>query len=242
MSFQDPAISGPLPPSTPREGLPPGELSPTERDLDPAREAVEQDLTRLPSHPSTDEEREAAEHDSGRQPRTYAPHSERVPKPPAPGHAELIERGLAGQIEEPHAVPVAPAAATASVAQPAAAPSSPQPPPTPSRNVTIGGAISAAAASGAFLGWWYRRWQRERNRPINRLRRQARRAAAEPAWPAGGLGVVLALTFLLGRRLRAGVGSEDALIVAGRDEDLERLPAVSAPPQGIRAEGPARPA
>ena len=38
--------------------------------------------------------------------------------------------------------------------------------------------------------------------------------------------------------LRAG----DALIVAGLDEHLERLPAASAPPQGSQAEGPARPA
>ena len=210
MSFQDPSIGGPLPPSTPREGLPPGELSPTERDLDPAREPVEQDLTRLPSHPSTPEEREAAEHDPGRQPRTYAPHSERVPKPPAPGHAELIERGLAGQIEEPHAVPGARAAAPASVPQPPAAPSSPEPSPTPSRNVTIGGGLSALATIGALLGWWYRRWQRERSRPINRLRRQVRRAAAGPAWPASGLGVGLALAGLLGRRLGARVSSEDA--------------------------------
>jgi hypothetical protein len=46
------------------------------------------------SHPLTDDEKDASRHDPGRQPRTYAPASERVPKPPAPGDERLIEESL----------------------------------------------------------------------------------------------------------------------------------------------------
>ncbi len=82
----------------------------------------------------------------------------------------------------------------------------------PSRGVLlgVGGGALAAISGVAGSAWLYRRRQREQNRPINRLRRQARRAAAQPAWPAGGLGAGLALAVLLGRRLLAKVDSEDA--------------------------------
>jgi hypothetical protein len=51
-------------------------------------------LLSTPARPLTDDEKDAAEDDPGRAPRTFAPASERVPKPPAPGHEQLIEEGL----------------------------------------------------------------------------------------------------------------------------------------------------
>ena len=207
MSFQDPSIGGPLPRPAPREGLPAGERAPTERGQDPAREAVERGSSSLPSRPLTDEEREAAEQDSSRRPRAYAPHSERVPKPPTPGDAELVEHGLAGQMEEPHAIPAAPAATPPESARhPDAAPGRPVPSPGPGRELTIGAGIGALAAIAVGLGSLYRRWRRERNRPTNRLRRQARRVAsgARRAGPVGGLGLrLLGIALLLARVLRA---------------------------------------
>ncbi len=87
----------------------------------------------------------------------------------------------------------------------------------------VGGGALAAISGAAGSAWLYCRRQRERNRPINRLRRQARRAAAQPAWPAGGLGAGLALAVLLGRRLRGPVGSEDASARAtDRPGDVQR--------------------
>ncbi|MCC6180059.1 MAG: hypothetical protein IT305_32495 [Chloroflexi bacterium] len=51
------------------------------------------DLVSEPARPLTDDEEAAARIDAGRQPRTYAPASERVPETPAPGDAEIIEEG-----------------------------------------------------------------------------------------------------------------------------------------------------
>lgn len=217
MSFQDPSIGGPLTRPAPREGLPAGERAPTERGQDPTREAAERDSSSLPSRPLTDEEREAAEHDPGRRQRAYAPHSERVPKPPAPGDAELVAHGLAGQMEEPHAIPAAPAAATPpeSARHPEAAPGPPEPSPGRGRELTIGAGVGALAAIAVGLGWLYRRWRRERNRPVNRVRRQARRVAsgARRAGPVGGLGLAMsAIALLWARAFRArattGSGSD----------------------------------
>jgi hypothetical protein len=87
---EDPTFRGALP-QTPAGGVPEGELAPTERAQDPAREEYVDELATTPSRPLTDEEEEAAERDPGRQERTYAPASERVPKPPTPDDAKLIE-------------------------------------------------------------------------------------------------------------------------------------------------------
>ena len=84
---------GPFQPVVPRD---PGEetvLDETERGQDPARgEYVDAEMAGL-ERPLTDEEKDAAKHDPGRQPRTYAPASERVARAPTPGDAKLIEQG-----------------------------------------------------------------------------------------------------------------------------------------------------
>ena len=90
----DPALGGPLQPPDPQDPLPRDMERSTERGEDMTRARVEQELTDEPSRALTDEEKEAAEHDPGRQPRTYAPHAERVPKPPAAGDQEIIGEGL----------------------------------------------------------------------------------------------------------------------------------------------------
>lgn len=87
----DPLIGGPLPPPDVRERLPVGEQPPSERDEDSSRD--EHTLTGEAAGALTDEEREAAAHDHGRPGRTYAPASERVPKAPIGGDADVIARG-----------------------------------------------------------------------------------------------------------------------------------------------------
>jgi hypothetical protein len=59
---------------------------------DPARADTVRELTHQPDRPLTDDEEDAAEHDPGRRERVHAPASARVPKEPAPGDDELIER------------------------------------------------------------------------------------------------------------------------------------------------------
>jgi hypothetical protein len=77
--------------AVPREPLPEDVRSPSERGQDHAVEDYVDDLTGMPARPLTDDEEDAAEHDPGRPPRTYAPQSERTPKPPAPGDDRLID-------------------------------------------------------------------------------------------------------------------------------------------------------
>jgi len=98
----DPSIYAPFgggPGSTaagaPAQRTPPDIRPPGERDQDEELAGVERGLLDEPARPLTDEEREAAARDPGVAPRVYAPASERVPKPPAPGHEDL-----AGQVDE----------------------------------------------------------------------------------------------------------------------------------------------
>ena len=92
---RDPYLQGgPLPPETPRDPNAGTVLDESERGKDEARGDYVDTLSQTPARPLTDDEEDAAEHDPGRPPRTYAPASERVPKPPAPGHERLIEEGL----------------------------------------------------------------------------------------------------------------------------------------------------
>ena len=99
----DPFLAGgPLPPPAPRDANAESELDLTERGEDVERNELEHGLTGSPSHGLTDDDKDAARHDPGRQPRTYAPASERVPKPPAPGDERIIEQGL-HQPESPEA-------------------------------------------------------------------------------------------------------------------------------------------
>jgi hypothetical protein len=91
---RDPYLQdGPLPPPAPRDPNAGTVLDESERGKDEARGDVVDSLTHTPARPLTDEEEEAAEHDAGRPGRTYAPASERVRKPPAPGDEKLIEQG-----------------------------------------------------------------------------------------------------------------------------------------------------
>ena len=90
----DPLAQGPLPPDAPRDPRSPGDLDPTERSQDPAREGLMGELASTPAGDLTDDEEEAAERDPGRQPRTFAPHAERAPKPPAPGDDRIVEQAI----------------------------------------------------------------------------------------------------------------------------------------------------
>jgi hypothetical protein len=79
----------------PRRGkqpLPAGELRPDDRGHDEVREAFEEGLSLGEPRPLTREEREAAARDKGISEPVYAPASERVPKPPAPGDEKFVQR------------------------------------------------------------------------------------------------------------------------------------------------------
>jgi len=91
---QDPYLAGgPLPPTAPRDPNAGTVLDQSERGEDEGREAVMNAEMAGQDRPLTDDEEEAAKHDSGRQPRTFAPSSERVRKAAKPGDAKMIEAG-----------------------------------------------------------------------------------------------------------------------------------------------------
>jgi hypothetical protein len=91
----DPYLAGsPVPPPAPRDPNAESVLDETERGKDLERADIVDTLSATPARPLTDDEEDAAENDPGRAPRTFAPASERVPKPPAPGHEDLIEDSL----------------------------------------------------------------------------------------------------------------------------------------------------
>lgn len=91
---RDPFLhDGPLPPPAPRDPNAGTVLDESERGKDEARGDYVDALSQTPARPLTDDEEDASEHDEGRPPRTYAPASARVPKPPAPGDDRLIEQG-----------------------------------------------------------------------------------------------------------------------------------------------------
>jgi hypothetical protein len=84
---------GPFRPVAPRDPGVDTVLDETERGEDPARGDYVHEEMAGSDRPLTDDEKDAARHDPGRQPRTYAPASERVPKSPNPGDARIIEQG-----------------------------------------------------------------------------------------------------------------------------------------------------
>jgi hypothetical protein len=91
---RDPYLQGgPLPPPAPRDPNADTVLDESERGQDELRGEVVDTLLKSPARPLTHDEEDAAEHDPGRQRRTYAPASARVPKAPAPGDDRLIEHG-----------------------------------------------------------------------------------------------------------------------------------------------------
>ena len=71
---------------------PAGELRTDDRGHDEVREALEESISLGESRPLTREEREAAARDKGVAEPVYAPASERVPKPPAPGDEKFVQR------------------------------------------------------------------------------------------------------------------------------------------------------
>jgi hypothetical protein len=80
---------GPFEPVPPRDPNADTVLDKSERGEDELdNEVLDAELTGS-GRPLTDDEKEAAEHDPGLAPRTYAPASERVAKPPAPGEEKL---------------------------------------------------------------------------------------------------------------------------------------------------------
>jgi hypothetical protein len=92
---RDPYLQGgPLTPEAPRDPNADTVIDERERGKDELRGESVDSLLATPARPLTDDEEEAAEHDPGRQPRTFAPASSRVSKPPAPGDDRLIEEGL----------------------------------------------------------------------------------------------------------------------------------------------------
>jgi len=76
----------------PADKVPAGELPPEDRGQDEVTEALEEGMALGQSRPLTRDEREAAEHDPAPAKTVYAPASERVPKPPAPGDEKFVER------------------------------------------------------------------------------------------------------------------------------------------------------
>lgn len=196
----NPSLRSPLLPDEPKRSAlhAEGTLPPSERNEDPERSALTNDLSDGPSRPLTDDEKEAAKHDTALPERVYAPASERVPKPPVPGHEQLVsttdpatpERRSAGTPAAFHegaqgAGPTGQARSSAATLPP---PRPWSPPPAVTRGdaersrtpLVFGLSAGSAALIGASAGgaWWYARWRREQARPINRVRRQVRRTAS----------------------------------------------------------------
>jgi len=71
--------------------MPPGELRPDDRGQDEVREALEEGISLGEARPLTRGEREAAARDQGMPDPVYAPASERIPKPPAPGDEKFVQ-------------------------------------------------------------------------------------------------------------------------------------------------------
>jgi len=75
-----------------KQQRPLGELRQDDRGHDEVREALEEGISLGEARPLTREEREAAARDKGISEPVYAPASERVPKPPAPGDEKFVQR------------------------------------------------------------------------------------------------------------------------------------------------------
>ncbi|HYY90243.1 MAG TPA: hypothetical protein VFA49_15705 [Chloroflexota bacterium] len=204
---------GPQPVGSPAEGgedvLPRGE-----RDQDELRSSITHDLTSGERRPLTDEERAAAERDSPPGARVYAPASERVSKPPVPGHQDLVEHPDTSTPER-QSVGGSPRLRWSRRRVRISDDSSRQEE-MPLHNqqlLALGVGWLGLFVCGAVGTWLFRRWRAERNTPVNRLRRQARRAATEirqrvpeatEAPPAMGVSAIALLTtaLLVGRWMR----------------------------------------
>jgi hypothetical protein len=180
----DPIASPPLG-DTPVRDAPVQDVVPRgERNQDELRSEITQEVTSFPSRPLTHEEKEAAEHDVPRGERVYAPASERVPKPPVPGHRELVEHPDEATPERqaapgPHDGTVHRSPSRRRVRVPLGSATREEEGATTSDLFGVGLAWVGLFVVGAVGMWLFLRWQRERNRPVNRLRRQAQWAADE---------------------------------------------------------------
>jgi hypothetical protein len=173
----DPTASYPVPDVVPRG----------ERDQDELRSEIAHDVTSLPARPLTHEEQEAAEHDVPRGERVYAPASERVPKPPVPGHRDLVEHPDQATLERqatqtesgsPDGT-VRHSRGRRRVRVPIGSATREQEDMTTRQLLGFGAGWFGLFVCGAAGMWLYLRWQNERNRPVNRLRRQAHWVADE---------------------------------------------------------------
>jgi hypothetical protein len=88
----DPINLGGEQPKPDQNKMPTGEVRLDDRGEDEVREALEESISLGDARPLTREEREAAERDTGVSEPVYAPASERVPKPPAPGDEKFVHR------------------------------------------------------------------------------------------------------------------------------------------------------
>jgi hypothetical protein len=197
-SFPDPNLGRPLRPIEPPENDAENTadvVPPTERNLDPLRAEQSHNLTTaaVEARPA-DRPEPVAE-------RVYAPASERVPKPPVPGHRDVIEhtdthtpeREAAGMDSNEPSFTRVPRPSTANNVATTETTSSPDPYTTPLTNpglnpgqdpraewgprrqkMFMGMGFGWATVIGCGAGvWLFMRWRAERNKPINRLRRRA---------------------------------------------------------------------
>ena len=180
----DPIAAEPLG-DTPARDAPVQDVVPRgERNQDELRSEIAHDVTSFPSRPLTHDEKEAAEHDVPRGERVYAPASERVPKPPVPGHQDLVqhpdeatpERQAVADVQD-GTVGLSPSRRRVRV--PLGSAAREQEDTTRNQLLGFGLAWFGLFVTGAAGMWLFLRWQRQRNRPVNRLRRQAQWAADE---------------------------------------------------------------
>jgi hypothetical protein len=220
----DPVAAAPLG-DTPVRDAPVQDVVPRgERNQDELRSEIAHDVTSYPSRPLTHDEKEAAEHDVPRGERVYAPASERVAKPPVPGHRDLVTHTDEATPERqavsgPDDGTVGRSPSQRRVRVPLGSAAREEEGTTTDQLFGFGLAWFGLFTLGALAAWLYLRWQRERNRPVNRLRRQAQSAADEirervpgsPDAPTTAIGLAAALLssgLVLWRRSRPS--DEDA--------------------------------
>jgi hypothetical protein len=234
----DPIVAAPLPDAPVQDVVPP-----TERNQDELREEITHDVTSFPARPLTHEEKEAAEHDVPRGERVYAPASERVPKPPVPGHRDLVAHPDEATPERqavsgPTDGTLRHSPSRRRVRVPLGSAAREEEDATTRQLFTFSLTWFGLFVLGAVGMWLYLRWQRERNRPVNRLRRQARWAADEirervPGSPdasttAMGLAAALLSTALVvWRRLRGSQDEDDEAEAAEQKQWQKRLTVMS---------------
>jgi hypothetical protein len=221
----DPIAAAPLG-DTPVREAPVQDVVPRgERNQDELRSEIAQDVTSFPARPLTHEEKEAAEHDVPRGERVYAPASERVPKPPVPGHRDLVQHPDEATPERqavatPHDGTVHRSPSRRRVRVPLGSAARDEEDPSTRELFGVGLAWVGLFVVGAVGMWLFLRWQRERNRPVNRLRRKAQWAAdeirervpgsPEPSTTAVGLAAALLSTALVLWRRGHASDDEDA--------------------------------